>query len=60
MEPMLDKNRHILNQDQGQSFVEFALILLLIGIVILAILLIMGDDVRSWIIAIWQAIFPQS
>ncbi len=47
-----------LARDDGQSFAEFALILILIAIVVLAILLIMGDDMRVWIITAWQSIFP--
>ena len=47
-----------LARDEGQSFAEFALILILIAIVVLAILLIMGDDMRVWIITAWQSIFP--
>lgn len=46
--------------DRGQSFVEFALILTLIAIVVLAILLIMGDDIRSWVVTVWQSFFPGS
>lgn len=46
--------------DRGQSFVEFALILTLIAIVILAILLIMGDDIRAWVVTVWQSFFPGS
>lgn len=46
--------------DRGQSFVEFALILTLIAIVVLAILLIMGDDIRSWVVTVWQSLFPGS
>lgn len=44
--------------DRGQSFVEFALILTLIAIVVLAILLIMGDDIRAWVVTVWQSFFP--
>lgn len=44
--------------ERGQSFVEFALILTLIAIVILAILLIMGDDIRAWVVTVWQSLFP--
>lgn len=46
--------------DRGQSFVEFALILTLIAIVVLAILLIMGDDIRAWVVTVWQSFFPGS
>jgi Flp pilus assembly pilin Flp len=42
----------------GQSFVEYALILLLIAIVVLAILLIMGDEIRSFVNDLLQAWFP--
>lgn len=45
-------------RESGQSFAEFALILILIAVVALAILLIMGDDLRVWIITAWQSIFP--
>ncbi len=46
--------------ESGQSFVEFALILTLIAIVVLAILLIMGDDIRAWVVTVWQSLFPGS
>ena len=46
--------------ESGQSFVEFALILTLIAIVVLAILLIMGDDIRAWVVTVWQSFFPGS
>lgn len=42
----------------GQSFVEYALILLLIAIVVLAILLIMGDEIRAFVNDLLQAWFP--
>lgn len=44
--------------DLGQSFVEYALILLLIAIVVLAILLIMGDEIRAFVNDLLQAWFP--
>jgi Flp pilus assembly pilin Flp len=37
------------DSEDGQSFVEFALIIILVAIVVLAILLIMGDDIRSFV-----------
>lgn len=37
------------HHEEGQSFVEFALIIILIAIVVLAVLLIMGDDIRTFI-----------
>lgn len=42
----------------GQSFVEYALILILIAIVVLAILLIMGDEIRTFVNDLLQAWFP--
>lgn len=44
--------------EQGQSFIEYALILLLIAIVVLAILLIMGDEIRAFVNDLLQAWFP--
>ncbi len=44
--------------EHGQSFVEYALILLLIAIVVLAILLIMGDEIRAFVNDLLQAWFP--
>ncbi len=43
--------------DRGQSFVEYALILLLIAIVVLAIFLIMGDEIRTFVNDLLQAWF---
>ncbi|MCS6842718.1 MAG: hypothetical protein NZ528_00100 [Caldilineales bacterium] len=42
----------------GQSFVEYALILILIAIVVLAIFLIMGDEIRTFVNDLLQAWFP--
>ena len=42
----------------GQSFVEFALMIILVAIVILAILLILGDDLRTLVNDILQTWFP--
>lgn len=44
--------------DSGQSFVEYALILILIAIVVSAILLIMGDEIRTFVNDLLQAWFP--
>ena len=44
--------------ERGQSFIEYALILLLIAIVVLAILLIMGDEIRAFVNDLLQAWFP--
>ena len=43
----------------GQSVIEYALILLLIAIVILAILLILGDDLRAFVFDLLQTWFPE-
>ena len=45
--------------NSGQSIIEFALILLLIAIVVLAILLILGDDLRSFVFDLLNTWFPQ-
>lgn len=42
----------------GQSFIEYALLLILVSIVLLSILLIMGDDLRSFINDVLQRWFP--
>ena len=42
----------------GQSFVEFALIIILLAVVLLAILLILGDDLRTFINDLMQTWFP--
>jgi Flp pilus assembly pilin Flp len=44
----------------GQSFVEYALMIILFAIVLLAILLILGDDLRTFINDLLQAWFPAS
>jgi Flp pilus assembly pilin Flp len=45
--------------NSGQGIIEFALILLLIAIVVLAILLILGDDLRAFIFDLLNTWFPQ-
>jgi Flp pilus assembly pilin Flp len=42
----------------GQTFVEYALIIILLAIVLLSILLILGDDLRTFINDLLQAWFP--
>ena len=42
----------------GQSFVEYALLLILVSIVLLSILLIMGNDLRTFINDVLQRWFP--
>jgi len=44
------------SNDQGQSFLEYALIIILIAIVVLAILLIMGDEIRVFVIDLWEKV----
>ena len=46
------------DSEEGQSFIEFALMIILIAIVVLAILLIMGDDIRTFINGLLQTWFP--
>ncbi len=46
------------HDEEGQSFVEYALIITLIAIVVLAILLIMGDDIRTIVNGLLQSWFP--
>lgn len=45
--------------ESGQSVIEYALILLLIAIIILAILLILGDDLRAFVFDLINTWFPQ-
>lgn len=42
----------------GQSFIEYALIIILLAIVMLSILLILGDDLRTFINDLLQTWFP--
>ena len=44
--------------DSGQGLIELALILLLIAIVVLAILLILGDDLRTFVFDLLNTWFP--
>ena len=47
-------------RDQGSSatLIELALIIVLISIVMMSILLIMGDDLRLWIVNTLQGLLP--
>ncbi len=47
------------SHDRGQGIIEFALILLLIAIVVLAILLILGDDLRTFVFDLLNTWFPK-
>jgi len=51
--------RSQLPSDSGQGIIEFALILLLIAIVVLAILLILGDDLRAFVFDLLNTWFPK-
>ena len=42
----------------GQSFIEYALLLILVSIVLLSILLILGNDLRTFISDVLQRWFP--
>jgi len=42
----------------GQSFVEYALLLILVSIVLLSILLMLGNDLRTFINDVLQRWFP--
>lgn len=41
---------HMRNQGSSASLIELALIIVLIAIIVMAILLIVGDDLRLWIV----------
>ncbi len=49
----------VVGDESGQSAIEYALILLLIAIIILAILLILGDDLRVFVFDLLNTWFPQ-
>jgi hypothetical protein len=44
-------------QGSSASLIELALIIVLIAIIVLSILLILGDDMRLWIINTIQGLF---
>ena len=46
----------IRNRGSGASFIELALIIVLIAIVILSLLLIIGDDMRLWLFGLLQGL----
>jgi Flp pilus assembly pilin Flp len=46
------------NQGSSATLIELALIIVLIAIVTMAILLIMGDDLRLWIVNTLQGLLP--
>lgn len=43
---------------RGQSFIEYALMIILFAIVMLSILLILGDDLRTFINDLLRESFP--
>ena len=45
------------NQGSSASLIELALIIVLIAIIVMAILLIMGDDLRLWVVNTVQNLF---
>ncbi len=47
-------------QDIGQSFLEYAIMLVLIAVIVVAVLLIVGDDVRVFVRDLLQTWFPPS
>ena len=46
------------NQGSSATLIELAPIIVLIAIVMMAILLIMGDDLRLWIVNTLQGLLP--
>jgi Flp pilus assembly pilin Flp len=46
------------NQGSSASLVELALIIVLIAIIVMAILLIVGEDLRLWVVNTIQQFFP--
>jgi Flp pilus assembly pilin Flp len=46
------------NQGSSATLIELALIIVLIAIVVMAILLITGDDLRLWIVNTLQGLLP--
>ncbi|MCU0509794.1 MAG: hypothetical protein MUC34_15680 [Anaerolineae bacterium] len=45
------------NQGSSASLIELALIIVLIAIIVMAILLIMGDDLRLWVVNTISGLF---
>ena len=46
------------NQGSSATLIELALIIVLIAIVVMAILLIVGDDLRLWVVNTIQSLIP--
>lgn len=46
------------NQGSSASLIELALIIVLIAIVVMAILLIVGEDLRIWVVNTIQQLVP--
>ncbi len=46
------------NRGSSASLIELALIIVLIAIIVLSILLIIGDDMRLWIVSTLQGLLP--
>jgi Flp pilus assembly pilin Flp len=46
------------NRGSSASLIELALIIVLIAIVVMAILLIVGDDLRLWVVNTLQGLIP--
>ncbi|MCO6450541.1 MAG: hypothetical protein J5I90_07095 [Caldilineales bacterium] len=55
----MKRNSPSIFSESGQSVIEYALILLLIAIIILAILLILGDDLRAFVFDLLRTWFPE-
>ena len=51
---MSSRQDRSIKADSGQSFLEYALIIILVAIVVLAILLILGDDIRVFVLELWD------
>jgi len=47
-------------QDIGQSFLEYAIMFVLIAVIVVALLLIVGDDIRIFVRDLLQTWFPAS
>lgn len=48
------------SNNRGQGFIEYALIIILFAIALLSILLILGDDLRTFINDLLQIWFPEA
>ncbi len=51
---MHNQSSRMPNQGSSASLIELALIMVLIAIIVLAILLIIGDDLRLWVVQTLQ------